>query len=276
MNLNEFTALIGTEMNTVRTELSGNVGALAHAYFGNSLGRANLNAPTRVAMEQKLMECLRYFSKIITPQMMVSYIATELFENKETGLEVMEFLLQNAGVEFIERFPALYDNQLSYGGPQLTPYVVGPHGSTTTLLHIAHRDSLVPKSLGEFKGIEDHIRAGYVFALHNMITVLQSIVETHAHDLTALNASLNALIDTGDQGGGMLLEYLSAAHHAPVLARGAFLRWSSQNAHVPQAHRTLTLQHSFDATDSGQSARKYAEHSRDYFSQLASRGTTAA
>ncbi|MBQ5945256.1 hypothetical protein IJL65_02410 [bacterium] len=52
---------------------------------------------------------------------------TELCENKENGefnKQIFDLLLQNSGVNYLSKVPAIYDNKTSYGLYQFTEYAL--------------------------------------------------------------------------------------------------------------------------------------------------------
>jgi hypothetical protein len=262
MSLKEFRSLIATESTTVLAELREKQSDIVATYLSKYLDGTSWKqgSAERKRYEGALAQCLQSLAERITPNIMLAYITTELMPAPERGTAMLGFLLEHAGVEFIERIPALGDSELSYGPFQLTPYAVGARGSVTNLEKVMH-SKLVPDSLDKFTSIEDHVRAGFLFAFHNILTLVQDVCSEGRYDelVTILEGA-----GTGKMTGNSSVfpEFISAAHHRPASALNAMHVWLAANKKVPQAKRSKSLVSSFAHSEIDQDDKKYAEKAR--------------
>ena len=180
----------------------------------------------------------------------------------ERSKAMLEFLTEHAGLEFIERIPALGDSELSYGPFQLTPYAVGETGSVTTMLKVMHSNTLVPDSLEKFTSIEDHIRAGFLFAFHNILELVQEVCKEGRYEELVTLLDVAGSEKTGTDSS-VFLEFISAAHHRPESAVKAMDKWLAQNRPLPQEKRNKSLESSFKKGEEDQEDRRYAEKARE-------------
>ncbi|MEK7100091.1 MAG: hypothetical protein AAB883_03075, partial [Patescibacteria group bacterium] len=219
---------------------------------------------------------LAYLAKNITAPILLSYITTEIMPSTEKGAALLEFITKNAGVEYLEKIPALGDKLLSYGPFQLTKFVVAEgeehkdkeghitysgQGSVTELLRIAGRSDMLPQNLSEFSSIEEHIRAGHLFALSNALQLMRDIAKTGEYErITSIGESAYSGRDSTNT---VFIEQLSAANHRPVVARKAMSSWIDTNRTLPEDGREKTLDAHFPANETGQQVRLYAERARE-------------
>ncbi len=268
MDLKGFSALIEKESHAVLSELRDKQPEIVNAYLSKHLDGTGWKqgTPEREKYEAAVARCLQSLAERITPDMMLAYITTELMPAPERAKAMLEFLTQHAGLEFVERIPALGDSELSFGPFQLTPYAVGEHGSVTNLLKVMHSD-LVPNSLEKFSAIEDHLRAGFLFAFHNVLTLVQEICKDGRYDelLTILEGTNSGHVSSNSS---VFLEFISAAHHRPESARKAMHTWLAANKSLPQIQRSKTLEGSFTKGQSDQEDRRYAEKARHCFENI--------
>jgi hypothetical protein len=222
-------------------------------------------------------------AKHITPEIMMTYMAVELMPSRERSAGLLEFLTKNAGVEYLAAIPALGDKLLSYGPFQLTKFVIHPgrertitsgtdehkkeqvviegQGDVTRLLSVIGRSDVLPDSLTEFSTIEEHIRAGYLFAFNNVLALVANAIEDKRYDdLTGIAESVTG----GSVFGSSTVfpEFVSAAHHRPEVARKAFERWLDANKKRKPLSRDTSLQAFFPSTAAGQQVRTYAEKAK--------------
>lgn len=259
-----FRSLIEQETHTMLDALGGRYEEIARTYFRNALGHADVPERERARVERGLAAALEYLAKHITPDVQLAYIATEIMPAPDRGAALLSFLLENAGVEFLERIPALGDKELSYGPFQLTPYAVGSEGSASKLLRVANVRRAIPEDLASFSRIEDHLRAGFAFGLYNLTALLQDLVKRGQFEEVA------ALCDSASAGSAagrstVFLEYLASAHHRPVVAREVMQSWLRKNTRLPKGQRTTSLTGYFDDSPANVQVKTYAEKSRQHF-----------
>ena len=265
MNLREFRSLIEKETGAVSSELQKGMPHIVKTYLAKHLDGTGWvqGTPEREKYEGAMAQCLLALATRITPEIMQAYITTELMPSPERGTAMLEFLTEHAGVEFIEAIPALGDNQFSFGPFQLTPDALA---DAVTLQKILHTQ-LVPDSLEKFSSIEDHLRAGFLFAFHNLLSLVQDVCKEGRYEdvITILETSNFA---RADKYGSVFMEFISAAHHRPGVAKKAMGRWLGKNKSVPQKDRIKTLTPYFAANDGEQEVRVYAEKARHCLENL--------
>jgi hypothetical protein len=270
MDLHGLQTLIQHETHTVASMLREKQDRIAEIYLAPYFPQQIRDNPKERARHiQSYGRYLRFLTEQITPDMMLAYMATELMPAPDRGIAMLEFIAQNGGVEFLERIPST-DPMLSFGPFQLTPYVIGKKGSVTHLLETIHEQKVVPDSLEEFSSIEEHIRAGFLFAFQNLIILVQNAIKHNQY------AELQLILEgaapgKGSEGSSVFLEYLSAAHHRPESAVIAMQKWMGVNKHVSQAKRTKTLHDSFSPAAEDQEVRAYAEKARRSYADLHAR-----
>ncbi len=276
MDLKGLYSLIEQECISGQQLIADNSERIVDIYFGKYLEEVFPNEQARANMNEWFAKYIATIAGCVTPTMMLSYLATELMPVPERSAAVLEFLTQNAGVEYLERIPALGDSLLSYGPFQLTKFVIDDanpeaRGSVTQLLHVIQSNDFLPSKLSEFTSFEQHARGGYLFAVHNLIALAQETAKKNDYDgLLALGAAANM----GTAGGQstVFLEQLSAAHHRPEVARDAMTHWLTLNKHItdPRA-RDLTLANHFPQTTDGTEVATYAQKARASFGAIAPR-----
>lgn len=269
MSLSEFRLLIDNESNAVLTALQPSYAKISKTYFKDVLARSGDKEDKELLRknEETLGRVIEQLAKNITPDMMLAYMATEIFPVPERSIDAMEFLLKNAGVEFLQSVPALGDKLLSLGVFQLTKYVSGPKGSVNNMTRVMGAPSLLPENISEFTSIEDHLRAGFLFAFHNTVALIRDLVHDGKYE------EVSALIQSASSGKNngnstVFLEYLAGAHHRPTVARDMLSRWLTQNKSIDPALRAKTLAHPENEEGAKKQVAEYMEKSRKCFAQL--------
>ncbi len=175
----------------------------------------------------------------IDAQKLLAYSITELMPSYDrdspTNIEVLKFLLENAGSEYIDRIPALNDSSLSFGPDQFTEnaleHRVEKHLKTVdgkpkeftkivrngaSLMDSILPTSQIPAHVAQLRGT-DHHKAAYLFALYNIASLVKSIGPEKE------GRSLKLLKHFEELPPGTVLEYIATAHHLPRNAIDAFL-----------------------------------------------------
>lgn len=267
-----FRNLIEKESRGMLKELDSSYDNIARYYFSDTARKRHKKEADAVKEQATLAKTLKYFANHITPNIQLAYIATEIMPSTKRGAALMSVLLENAGLEFLERIPALGDKELSYGPFQLTPHVVGADGSATRMQKMMKRKDLFPNSLTEFTSIEHHLRAGQLFAVHNIAAIMLDLVR--ANNIDGLNMFIDSVSeDEAKRGSTVFLEYLAAAHHRPVVARTAVRNWIKRNEKRSddkrlKIPRETTLSSSFPGDSAGEQVRVYADKAREHFHQV--------
>ncbi len=266
MDLKEFRSIIEKESRTVISELKAKRAEIVSAHISMHLDTTGWARGTkeRKRYEVVMAHALEIIAENINPDLILAYILTELMPSVEKGLPLFEFVVEHAGVDFLERIPAEGDSQKSFGPFQLTPYVIGREkGSVTHMLSSIH-SNLLPESLAEFSSIEEHIRAGVLFAFVNLVKMTQEICKGgHYEELqTFLESSFPV------NNSSVFLEFIASAHHRPGSAYAAMSTWLANNKSLPREQREPTLTNSFPDTEIDQGVRVYADRSRAFLRKV--------
>lgn len=156
---------------------------------------------------------------------MAAYAMTELMPSADGQLNVtvMDFLLRNAGREYIEGIPAMHDGKTSFGPYQFTEYAVydtpaSDRGASVINTAVASGQK-IPGSVIKLRG-DDHHRAAFLFAVYNVCSLVRNLNATQKKTLK-LNWSANQ---------DDLFLYCATAHHNPSRALSAAKKWLDNKA----------------------------------------------
>ncbi len=159
---------------------------------------------------------------------MVAYAMTELMPSADGHLNIamMDFLLRNAGREYVEGIPAMHDGKTSFGPYQFTEYAVfdtpkEDRGASVINTAVASGQK-IPGSVIKLRG-NDHHRAAYLFSVYNVCVLVKSLNTTQKKTLK-LNWSANK---------DDLFYYCATAHHNPAAARKAAKIWLDNKVKHP-------------------------------------------
>lgn len=151
---------------------------------------------------------------------MMAYILTELMPSSDGNLNVafLDFLLRNAGREYVEGIPALYDDKTSFGPYQFTSFAVfqapGKLEGASVINHAVKKGQKIPGSVIKLRG-DDHHRAAFLFATYNLCRLVKGL---SVKQKKLLMISWNKNQDD-------IFLYCATAHHNPAAARRAAHNW---------------------------------------------------
>ncbi len=153
----------------------------------------------------------------------IAYGMTELFpsHNGKRNKSMLDYLLRNAGATYLESIPAMYDKYSSYGMWQFTSYAVfdakgREEGASRISDHLPLKQQ-IPGSVNKLVG-EDHVRAAYLFAAHNLARLVGDL------NSTQMNAFERYLSRAGKNSND-LVQYAATAHHLPGKAKTFAAKW---------------------------------------------------
>jgi hypothetical protein len=167
---------------------------------------------------------VKRLESLVTARSLLTYSITEIMptsgSDSEVGVELYDFLLQNAGSEFFECIPALHDKYLSFGPYQFTRFAIGDenhiHNGASVMNHDIWKDTQLPKYVGEMHGNQHH-KAAYLLALYNIAHLVKNLGATPS----------KKLLDHFDSmPPETVLEYIATAHHLPTNAILAFKEYA--------------------------------------------------
>ncbi|HFC11090.1 MAG TPA: hypothetical protein ENJ75_02800 [Candidatus Kaiserbacteria bacterium] len=139
-----------------------------------SVQRAFMNAMYELRNDAKFPRARRALiekmASRISSRKLIACSLTELMPSAdgETNAIVLDFLLRNAGTDFIDAIPSVHDLLASFGPYQLTPALFAPGG----VGHLSEKveallpKGLIPKSVEKVSGIEHHKVAYFVAIEH--------------------------------------------------------------------------------------------------------------
>lgn len=151
---------------------------------------------------------------------LISYALTEIMPSKEGELNknVLEFLLKNAGREYVELIPAMHDVMTSFGPYQVTSGavydVLGTKQGASIINQALPEESRIPGSVSLLEG-DDHHKAAYLFAINNYANLINKL--NTPQKKTFENLALSKKED--------LISYMATSHHLPRYAIDSYKRY---------------------------------------------------
>lgn len=159
---------------------------------------------------------------------LISYALTEIMPSKEGELnkDVLDFLLKNAGKEYVEMIPAMHDAMTSFGPYQFTSGavydVLGTKEGASIINQALPEEKRIPGSVSLLEGI-DHHKAAYLFAINN-----------YANLINKLNSNQKKIFEkVGISQKADLVSYMATAHHLPKYAIDSYKRYLGNSAKSP-------------------------------------------
>ena len=129
--------------------------------------------------DKEKLSLLKKLANNIDEKVLTSYSMTEFFpsEDWELNKNLLDFLLQNAGEEYLSYFPAVSDDYTSFGQYQFTSlalYDTPQEKRWASIINQYVNPSLrIPWSVCKLKG-KSHHRAAFLFAIYNLSTLLKN------------------------------------------------------------------------------------------------------
>lgn len=171
-------------------------------------------------LEPAQVTLLGALEKKINAMSLLSYSVTELMPTygpqSGIGVEVYDWLLRNAGREYLEEgMPALHDPEFSFGPYQLTPGAFHDeegHPRGAKLIESLSKNPHLPDTIDRLRG-NDHHRAAYLLAVHNLALLVRRL---------ELNRSGDLMRYLQEMPPNLVTEFVAAAHHNPHNAINAF------------------------------------------------------
>lgn len=156
---------------------------------------------------------------------MAAYILTELMSSNNGTLNVtlLDFLLINAGREYVEGIPALGDKKSSFGPYQFTSFAVFQTKEmvrgASLINHAIRKDQKIPGSVNRLRG-DDHHRAAFLFVICNLCTLVKNLTPKQKKTLS------REWVKNKDD----IFLYCATAHHHPASALEAARYWIDNQA----------------------------------------------
>lgn len=202
MSIKEFVALAGSEIVATKKSISW---------------------PRLCFLERLTLDrcsILQAISKNIVGKDLVAYGMTEIFPAADGRLNVafLDILLRQAGAEYVDSLPAIHDGYLSFGLYQFTSFAVYDTGTERRGASIPNQavtgKARIPGSMVALRN-GDHHRAAYLFAIHNVATLLR----------LASDKEVKILRKFHGKHQDEMVQFIAIAHHLPGPAIKGARRW---------------------------------------------------
>jgi len=133
-------------------------------------------------LDERRLRLVQNISYYLGEREVMAYSLTELCpsSNGRANVKLIDFLLRNAGREYVELLPALGDKLLSYGPKQWTKWAVyegkgGPRGAS--IIDQAMPQTIdLPGSVAELRG-NQHFMASMEFIINNLAYTIKDLDE---------------------------------------------------------------------------------------------------
>ena len=189
-------------------------------------------------LSQAQLDVARAIASAVNSKHMTAYSLTELMPSDQGLLnkEMLIFLLQNAGQEYLERLPALNDPinhpKASFGPYQLSEFSVfdAPGANTeqnlrgASVVNRAMRKGKIPGSVSKVSGQEHH-KAAFMFAAYNLTRLVKYI---SPKEFEVLRKQWQSRPADPNRINNML-QFLGAVHHNEYALQSA-QRWLDSGA----------------------------------------------
>ena len=153
----------------------------------------------------------------ITWECIVAYAMTELCENKENwefNKQLFDVLLQNSGVNYLSKVPAVYDWKTSYWLYQFTEYALYDHNWEKRWASLVNKylpdGKKIPWSVIDLKTRQDQTKAAYMFALYNLNLAVKKLDDNQA------KALINYQKANKEKFRDNMTQLIAMCHHMPV------------------------------------------------------------
>ena len=179
--------------------------------------------PSFAKCTDQQVQLIQHFESAIDARTLLTYALTEIMptsgRDSIVGVQLFDFLLRNAGSEYIDRIPAGHDSFLSFGPYQFTRYAIGDvanqHNGASVMNKILTTPQL-PAYVGDMRGA-DHHKAAYLLALYNIAHLVEKLGHRQSEKL---------LHHFNDLPKDTVLEYVATAHHLPSASAHSFKKFT--------------------------------------------------
>lgn len=145
---------------------------------------------------------------------LISYGLTELMPSQTDGkknMAVADFILRNAGREYLELIPAMADKLTSFGFFQFTQYALYNHlgeiRGASIINKALPKDKRIADSVVELRK-NDHFKAAYMLGINNVADLIKSLSRSQ----------LGTLASSGINKKSEIVKYIATAHNKPKYA----------------------------------------------------------
>lgn len=153
---------------------------------------------------------VRQFERQLSGKALLAYALTELMpsEDGKANAAMLDFLLQNAGAQFVESIPALGDTHISYGPYQITDMALVSRDKSSGSAKLNRQFGIpVPAKMSEMSGSLHHTTA-YALALEAGIAAI-------TRNKNVPEAALRDFVSNPEN----ILTFVAVSHHRPADAQ---------------------------------------------------------
>lgn len=218
----------------------------------------NEEDPSKSAGHPEKQRFLENYLSHLNSNMLASYGITELFPaetNPTLNVVFLDKMLQNAGEEFLNKIPALFDPYLSFGFFQLTSKIITPEGAPSLNTYLPN-NLKIPASMKYYNTSEEHIRGAILVNIYNAEILANTLFK--ANEITNFNNNFEKLSSEAQEA--FISGYASAAHHAPTQAANAVLKYQKNVNSGKKEFKKITS----DLELSGNVKGYYAQSMKNY------------
>ncbi len=207
-----------TESGAYTGEIEATVAEVRNSLNWQALGVIKKLSPDGLILLKKTAEK-------ITGKDLLAYSLTEIMPSAEGSLnvKVLDFLLQNAGKEYYESIPAVYDAKISFGPYQFTEFALYDTGQEKRGASIVNqalpKDKQIPGSVSLLRG-SNHHKAAFLFMLDNVANLIRTLNPEEFKVFTEQLAS-----NKND-----VVAFAATAHHGPGWANKYAHKWLKDKA----------------------------------------------
>ncbi len=181
-------------------------------------------------LDQTRLTTLRHVADKIDGTDLIAYALTELMptQDGELNIALFNYLTKNAGREYVESYPSLFDVLVSFGPYQFTklavgdPNIDGATGGASIINRALPAEKRIPDSVYDLKG-DHHTRAALLFSIHNLASLLSNLNDTQAEKFANI-------------GERDLIQYVATAHNNPASAMQSATRFLDNNMNAEYWH----------------------------------------
>lgn len=201
-------------------------------------------------LKNKHEEKQRFIKNIIErvdANLILSCSTTELFSNKNPAFNIIFYdkLLQEAGLEFIMKIPAMGDGLLSFGPMQLTHKVIRGNSAATSLNQYLPKKCRVPESMKYYDTMEKHLHGNTLNIIYN--SQILSNVLFNNNSLTYFNNLFENLPEK--QKNILTAQLLTASNYGPNHVAQSLVNYVKKVKHGKEKAENITNQMYFKNTD---------------------------
>jgi len=171
-------------------------------------------------LDKERLDLLKQISNSLDGKDLISYSLTELMPSKDgpMNVDMMNFMLENAGTKYVELIPALGDKLASIGPYQFTSYAVydtpNEKRGASIINQALPKKIQIPGSVTKLQG-DDHHKAAYLFAINNLAYLIKDLNKEE----------VEVLSKKGINNMENIVKFIATSHHHPESGKKIAKKW---------------------------------------------------